>query len=84
VDKRELEMYKLEDAIKALLENTPIKQIACRHKISKNTVKKYRAHLESILSEKPWIKNDLLEIMIEFRNNRKKERYSELKQNREK
>lgn len=77
MDKRELEMYKLEEAIKALLENTPIKQIARRQKISKNTVKKYRTHLESILSEKPWIKNDLSEIMKEFRNSRKKERYSE-------
>lgn len=77
MDKRELEMYKLEDAVKALLENTPIKQIARRQKISKNTVKKYRNQLESILSEKPWIRNDLKEIMTEFRNYRKKERYSE-------
>jgi len=36
VGKRELEMYKLEDAIKALLGNTPIMQIARRRKISKN------------------------------------------------
>lgn len=70
-------MYKLEDAVKALLENTPIKQIARRQKISKNTVKKYRNQLESILSEKPWIRNDLKEIMTEFRNYRKKKRYSE-------
>ena len=77
MDQRELDMYKLEDAVKALLENTPIKQIARRQKISKNTVKKYRNQLESIMAEKPWIRNDLSEIMTEFRNYRKKERYSE-------
>ncbi len=76
MDKRELNMYKLEDAVKALLGDTPIKQIAREHKISKNTVKKYRTHLRSILDEKPWLKDDISKLMSEFRNDRKKERYS--------
>jgi len=70
-------MYKLEDAVKALLDNTPIKKIARQQKISKNTVKKYRNHLEVVLNEKPWIRNDIQKIMAEFRTVRKKERFSE-------
>ncbi len=77
MDKRELDMYKLEDAIKALLEDTPIKRIALRQKISKNTVKKYRDHVKRILEEKPWLKPNIPKIMAEFRAARKKERYSE-------
>ncbi|MBF9018115.1 MULTISPECIES: IS21 family transposase, partial [unclassified Oceanispirochaeta] len=70
-------MYKLEDAVKALLDNTPIKQIARQQRVSKNTVKKYRNHLEDVLNEKPWIRGDIQEIMSEFRTVRKKERFSE-------
>ncbi|RDG29608.1 IS21 family transposase, partial [Oceanispirochaeta sp. M1] len=77
MDKRELAMYKLEDAVKALLDNTPIKQIARQQRVSKNTVKKYRNHLEDVLNEKPWIRGDIQEIMSEFRTVRKKERFSE-------
>jgi transposase len=77
MDKRELAMYKLEDTVKALLENVPIKRIARMQKISKNTVKKYRAIVEEILLIKPWIRDDLSAIMDEFRKIRKVERYSE-------
>lgn len=76
MDKRELDMYKLEDAVNALLDNMPIKQIARRHRISKNTVKKYRSNLELILSEKPYLKGNISEIMKEFREARGNERYS--------
>ena len=76
MDKRELDMYKLEDAVKALLDNTPVKQIARMQKISKNTVKKYRDQLHAILHERPWLQDDLNLLMNEFRNRRKKERYS--------
>jgi transposase len=69
-------MYRIEDAVKALLDNTPIKQIARQQKISKNTVKKYRRNLEAIRDVKPWLTN-IDEIMEEFRSSRKKERYSE-------
>ncbi|MBU1077918.1 MAG: IS21 family transposase [Spirochaetes bacterium] len=77
MDKRELDMYKLEDTIKALLENVPIKRIARLQKISKNTVKKYRILVEEILRLKPWIRDDLPALMEEFRRSRKAERYSE-------
>lgn len=70
-------MYKLEETVNALLDNTPIKQIARQQKISKDTVKKYRNLLEMILNEKPWIREDLTKIMVEFRTVRKKEWYSE-------
>lgn len=76
MDNRELDMYKLEEAISALLENKPIKQIARMQKISKNTVKKYRNQMESILQEKPWLRSDMESLMSEFKAARKKERYS--------
>ncbi|MDA3900551.1 MAG: hypothetical protein PF637_08530 [Spirochaetes bacterium] len=76
MDKRELVMYKLEEIVNALLENTPIKQIARQQKISKNTVKKYRKHVEKILSGNPHLLGNLSMIMDEFRNMRKKERHS--------
>lgn len=75
-DNRELPMYKLEEAVKALLENRPIKQIARMQRISRNTVKKYRDHLVDILTEKPWLKDDIDSLMSAFRIERKKERYS--------
>jgi len=76
VDRRELDMYKLEEAVKALLNNKPIKQIARMQKISKNTVKKYRNLLEEILEKEPALANDLDALMKVFRDERKKERYS--------
>jgi len=36
IDQRELSMYRREEAVKALLDNSPIKQIACQLKIAKN------------------------------------------------
>jgi transposase len=77
MDKRELKMYKLEEAVAALLAGTPIKQIARQQKISRNTVKKYRTHLEHILTERPEFAGDVTLIMAEFRVMRAKERYSE-------
>jgi len=76
MDGREIDMYRIEEAVRALLDNTPIKQIARRQKISRNTVKKYRGILENILTEKPWIINNFGEIMNEFQSLRAKERYS--------
>ncbi|HCL56667.1 MAG TPA: hypothetical protein DHW82_06620, partial [Spirochaetia bacterium] len=45
---RELDMYKIEDIVRDLIENIPIKQIARKRKISKNTVKRYREILDSL------------------------------------
>jgi transposase len=77
MDKREIDMYRIEDTVRALLDNMPIKQIARKQRISKNTIKKYRRILEGILNEKPWLKNNIDEIMSEIRSLRGKERYSE-------
>ncbi len=77
MDGREIDMYRIEEAVRALLDNTPIKQIARKQKISRNTVKKYRGVLENILKDKPWIINNFDEIMKEFQSLRAKERYSE-------
>ena len=77
MDKRELDMYKLEDAVVALLGGTPIKQIARAQKISKNTVKKYRSILERILSDQPSLCGDPLAIMGAFRSIRGQQRYSD-------
>jgi len=74
---RELNMYKLKDAVKALLTGTPIKRIARLQKISKNTVKKYRKILETILTENPEISNNIEKIMTRFSAIRSEERYSE-------
>ena len=74
---RELNMYKLKDAVELLLDGIPIKRIARLQKISKNTVKKYKKILEAILKEDPAIKNDLSLIMAKFSKIRKNERYSE-------
>ncbi|NQT58630.1 MAG: IS21 family transposase [Bacteroidetes bacterium] len=70
-------MYKLEEAVKALLDNTPIKQIARQQKIAKNTVKKYRNQLKDLQERNPLLGEDLDTIMQEFRLMRKNERYSE-------
>lgn len=76
MDKRELDMYKLEDTVAALLSGTPIKQIARSQKISKNTAKKYRSILESILSDQPSLCGDRVAIMGAFRSIRRQQRYS--------
>jgi hypothetical protein len=77
MDQRELAMYRLEEAVKALLDNTPIKQIARQQKIAKNTVKKYRNQLKDLQEQKPELGEDLGAIMEAFRTMRKNERYSE-------
>ena len=77
MDKRELDMYSLEDIVAALLAGTPVKQIARLQKISKNTVKKYRTILDSILTAQPFLGDDLTAIMGVFRSIRKQQRYSQ-------
>lgn len=74
---RELNMYKLKDAVEALLAGIQIKKIARQQKISKNTVKKYRNILKTILDASPEIKTDITKIMTHFSEIRKEERYSE-------
>ena len=73
---RELNMYRLKDAVEALLAGMPIKRIARQQKISKNTIKKYRTILNRILENNPGIKFDITEIMSRFSEIRKDERYS--------
>ena len=76
MDNRELDMYSLEDIVAALLAGTPVKQIARLKKTSKNTVKKYRSVLDTILITQPSLCNDLKAIMEVFRSIRKQQRYS--------
>jgi transposase len=73
---RELDMYKLRDIVEALLSDTPVKRIARQQKISKNTVKKYRSIVESIIKSNPDIKEDLEKIMSCFSKIREEERFS--------
>ena len=77
MDKREVDMYSLEDIVAALLAGTPVKQIARLQKISKNTVKKYRLILDTILTKQPSLCDDLKSIMAVFRSTRKQQRYSQ-------
>ena len=53
MDRREVDLYSLEDIIAALLAGTPIKQIARQRKVSKNTVRKYRSRLDDMLIAEP-------------------------------
>ena len=55
MDGRELDMYKLQEIIEALLKDEPVKRIARKSRISKNTVKKYKTDLERILETEPEI-----------------------------
>ena len=73
MDKRELNMYKLEEAVSALLAGTPIKKIARLQKISKNTVKKYRSILQRVLDDQPALQGDLTAIMGAFGSIRKQQ-----------
>jgi len=77
MDKREIDMYSLQDIVAALLDGTPIKQIARQKKVSKNTVKKYRSILDEILDRQPWLRGDLPALMEAFRTIRSRQRYSE-------
>ena len=69
-------MYRLKDAVNALLKGVPIKRITRIQKISKNTVKKYRRILNTVLGTNPVIKNDIDKIMEVFCKTRKEERFS--------
>jgi len=77
MDKRDLSMYSVQDIIEDLLKEKPIKSIARIRKISKNTVKKYRGILHTILEEKPEINDSISVIMDEIREYRKAEHFSE-------
>ena len=70
-------MYKLEEAVSALLAGTPIKKIARLQKISKNTVKKYRSILQRVLDDQPALQGDLTAIMGAFGSIRKQQRFSD-------
>jgi transposase len=76
MDRREITMYKLQDIIEDLLNNTPIKKIARTQRIARNTIRKYKRILIKILQDKPIISSDINLIMKEFRQIRKEERYS--------
>ena len=74
--KRELEMYKIKEIVEAIIQGRPIKSIARRAKISKNTVKKYRNIYEKIINKNNSIKDNIELIMKEFNSARKLDRYS--------
>ncbi len=59
MDKREVDMYKLQDIIEDLLRSEPVKGIVKKRKLSKNTVKKYRAILEKIKEGLPDCETDI-------------------------
>lgn len=74
MDKRELEMYRVQDIVEDLLRNEPVKKIARVRKISKNTVRKYRDELAEISSQKPEMSISADLIMKELSARRKEER----------
>jgi len=74
MDKRELEMYKVQDVIEDLLKNEPVKKIARVRKISKNTVKKYRDEIEELARNQPDIKDSVQHIMLALAIRRKEEK----------
>ena len=73
---REIDMYRLEDIIREFLKGTAIKTIARQQRISRNTIKKYRNYLKTILDENPDINSEVCKIMDKFHDLRKTERYS--------
>jgi len=77
MDGRELDMYKLQEIIEALLKDEPVKRIARKSRISKNTVKKYKTDLERILETEPEIAHNIEEVMSRFHCIRQEERHSE-------
>lgn len=87
MDKRELDMYKIEDIIKDLINDVPIKKIARTKRISKNTVKEYRSRFDII---KSYLKQDdfnleniLKEIWIIKKAERHSKNFGWLKENNE-
>ncbi len=70
-------MYKLQDIVTELLNDTAIKKIARLQKISKNTIKKYRTILNTILENQPEIKDDINAVMEQFKLIRQQNQFSE-------
>jgi transposase len=76
MDKRELEMYSVQDIVTDLLNQIPIKRIARIRKVSKNTVKRYREKVHCILDSHPELVDSIDGIMQKIREMRKMERFS--------
>lgn len=70
-------LYRLKDIVTELLNDTAIKKIARQQKISKNTIKKYRTILNTILENRPEIKNDIDAVMEQFKLLRQQNHFSE-------
>lgn len=77
MNNRELSMYRLKDIVTELLEGTAIKKIARVQKVSKNTIKRYRGLLDTILESQPEIQNDIDAVMEQFKLLREQQRYSD-------
>ena len=77
MNKRELSMYRLKDIVTELLEGTAIKKIARVQKVSKNTIKRYRGLLDTILESQTEIQNDIDAVMEQFKLLREQQRYSD-------
>ena len=76
MDKRELSMYRIQDILTELLHGNAIKKIARTQRISKNTIKRYRSLLEAIVESQPEIKNNIEDVMNQFKLIRRTQRYS--------
>lgn len=77
MDKRELEMYRIEDIVRDLIDQVPIKQIARIRKVSKNTVKKYFKLIDELQAKMPDDKKSDAEMLCQqIRTIRKTEKYS--------
>ena len=77
MNKRELSMYRLKDIVTELLEGAAIKKIARVQKVSKNTIKRYRGLLDTILESQTEIQNDIDAVMEQFKLLREQQRYSD-------
>lgn len=76
MDARELEMYSVQDIVTDLINEVPIRRIARIRKVSKNTVKKYREKVNSILELHPDLNDCIDGIMQKISEMRKQERFS--------
>jgi len=70
-------MYRLKDIVTELLEGAAIKKIARVQKVSKNTIKRYRGLLDTILESQTEIQNDIDAVMEQFKLLREQQRYSD-------
>jgi len=77
MSKEGIRMYKLQDIVESILSGETIKKIARRIKVSKNTVKKYKAIIDSIISGQTAEKIEATEIMKKFSEMRNAEQTSE-------